>query len=141
MAQGPTYIGNAADIGSASSVTVTSSALPTGASTSAKQDTGNSSLTTIATNTAKKFEIQNAAAITPNDSTELDYDWMYIGGTMATDGTVAPVDIAVTLQDDSAFILYNVPNGAEYIMDIKKIRSTGTSAGANVVCGRIDRTS
>lgn len=183
---GPTYTGNISDI-SISSVTITSSVLPTGASTeatlsalntkvtttangikvdgssatqpvsaaslplptgaatSANQSTANTSLSNIDTNTStlstKKYEIKNMAAITPSDVTTIDYDWMYVGGTMATDGTVAPVDVAVTLQDDSSATLYNVPNGAEYILDIKKILSTGTSAGANVVCGRIDRTS
>ena len=175
MSQGPVYVANASDIGSSSSVTVTASALPDGASTSAKQDlqatsakqdlqataakqdtinttlgtlatsanqtTANSSLSTIATNSAKKYEVKNQSAITPNDVTELDYDYMYVGGTMATDGTVAPVDVAVTFQDDSSATFYNVPNGSEFIFDIKKILATGTSAGANVVCGRIDRTS
>ncbi len=80
-------------------ITVTSSALPTGASTSAKQDTGNSSLSTIATNTtgastASKQDTGNASLATIATNTTGTKDVACVsgctGGTTDTDdGSVA----------------------------------------------------
>jgi hypothetical protein len=102
-----------------------------GLATSAKQDTGNTSLATVATNTGttatSTTDPTTSVAITKSDSTDLSATvtkgiWVGTGG-----------DVAIKLTGDSAPVtLSNVPSGTFIPGKFARVMSTNTTA-SNII--------
>jgi hypothetical protein len=96
-------------------VDVASSTLPTGAATSAKQDTGNTSL-------ALMIPAANCVSVTPNDGADLANNTRGLMVSVAGD---VKVDFVTT---GSAIVLTGLLAGVVYPLQIKRVYSTSTTA-------------
>ena len=84
-----------------------------------------------------KYKVIEAEDVVPSDTTAVNYTYLYVGNTAATDGTVAAGNVKLTLRNGDIATWYNCPNGKEIVADIVKVWSTGTTA-TNLVGGTIE---
>jgi hypothetical protein len=97
---------------------------------------------TTPTNVANfpKYQLKNIEDVTTSNSAAVDYDYLYVGNTINSSGTVTPGNVRIGLADGSSATFYNAPNGKEILGEIVLVYQTGTTA-TNMVGAKIDRLS
>jgi len=91
----------------------------------------------MVTHSGNKWKLINIENATPSDSNAVKYNYLYVGNTAATDGTVPAGNVKVKLANNSIATFYNCPNGKEILADIVLVYSTGTTA-TNLVGGQVE---
>jgi hypothetical protein len=86
---------------------------------------------------ANKYQLREIEDVVPADGNTVAYDYLYVGNTVNTSGTVPAGNVKLTLADGSSATFYNCPNGKEIIASIVTVWSSGTTA-TNMVGAKIE---